>query len=469
MNNTKYSNQLLYGFFITLASLCMFVIVNLLFYYGAESYDTILFNLLVLVTFFTVFIIWNSSFTESLVDPINLIIYAQFIFLGSNSVLKLLKISSKDFFFGFSLTNNDYNLTNALISLGVIVFLAGAIIGQIQIKKKKSRDVKIIFRENYFKKAGYTILFIGVFSLLIDFDVSWLTTSYRNFGSPTIWRYLWTLCLPTSGFMLMSINNKRVAKTGVVSLLLVSFLYMLMGNRGYAISIFLVLLWLYNNSIKRISKKKFLIISILIVLLSSLFFQMKSYALIEKLSFAMYFSLMEESPIISLFQEGSVTFRTIIYTVKYIPEIKGYQFGMSYLWALTTMIPNIFGTPIHPAHYFYEGPSEWLRWNFSPLQAETGQGFGFSMIGEAFYNFGIIGVVIIMFLFGYCISRLSKQDLANKKVFHKIILSIVLYNSIWGIRNTASSIVRDMTWQILLVIVATLFIKLITKPKQNNS
>lgn len=458
-------HQTLVSFFVGLMSIGLFLIVNLFFHYETESINSMFFHALVLITFIFTFIIWNSYFSESIVDPINLLLYAQFIFLGSNSLLKILSIDSKDFFVGYTLTSNDYNMTNALIILGILFFLLGAIIGKI--KKTYIRDTirKVYFRNSYFDKSSIFILIVGIIALLLDFDKTWLIASYREFGPTTIWKIIWSTFLPVSGFVLMSSEKKKLIKVGFWVLLLLSFLYIMMGNRGYSISLLLVLLWLYNNSVKKISKKKFIVISLVIISVSSVFFQMKSLTLVEKLDVYRFVDMDSTSPIISTLQEGSVTYRTLIYTVKHIPDMKNFQLGSSYFWAFTTIFPNVFGTPIHPSLYFYEGPSEWLRWNFAPLQANIGQGFGFSMIGEAYYNFGVFGVSVVLFLLGYSISKLSiKSQIINNR-FNTIMLSILFSNIIWGIRNPASSIMRDIAWQLLVVFIVTSFIKLVSKSK----
>jgi oligosaccharide repeat unit polymerase len=470
MNGVKTNNKTITLFFTLVISIGMFFVSNILFYYGVGSYSTIFFNIFVLFTFIIIFVIWNKIFSESIVEPINLLIYVQFIFLGSNPLLKILGIESNDYFVGYNLTNNDYNLTNVLISLGVIFFLLGAIIGKI--KKNNIAEVakKVFFKNIYLQWSGFLILIVGVCSLIIDFDIRWLISTYQNFGSMTIWRLLWTICLPSSGFLLMSVKSKKIIMIGFLVLLFLSGVYILMGNRGYSISILLVLLWLYDKSIKKITKMKFLVISLIIVILVSIFFQMKTMTLIEKLNVLQYTKIMKESPIVSLLKESSVTYRTLIYTIKYIPNFKPYQLGASYFWALTTILPNIFGTPIHPAHYYYEGPSEWLRWNFSPAQAELGQGFGFSMIGEAFFNFGIVGVAVVMFLLGYFISRLSKLSKYNESGFYNVTLAVILSNIFWGIRNQLSSIVRDIVLQIIIIFIITIFVKLVfrSSPKKTK-
>lgn len=468
MNNLKKRNHRnLINFFTVLISISIFFIVNISFYYGGISDGSLYSHIMVLLTYILVFIVWNSNFSESIVDPINLLLYVQFIFLGSNSILKILRIESKDYFSGYPLSDSDFNLTNVLIILGIIFFLFGAIVGRMKKENLRSKAPRIFFKNSHFEGSGMLLFILGIIALLIDFDITWLYSAYRGFGARTVWKVLWTMFIPVSGFLLIASNKKKFIKFGLSVLFLLSILFILIGNRGYSISILLVVLWLYDNSIKKITKKNFLILSLLIIIISSIFYQMKSLTLIEKFDISQYLNIGETSPIISLLQEGSVTYRTLIYTVKYIPRVKKFQLGASYLWALSTAVPNVFGTSIHPAYLYYEDPSEWLRWSFSPAQASIGQGFGFSLIGEAYFNYGFIGVLIISFLLGYIVSRLSELSLTNEFGFNKVMFSIMLVNLLWGVRNSASSIVRDIIWQSLIVVIVTLFIKMISKNEKS--
>ena len=156
-----------------------------------------------------------------------------------------------------------------------------------------------------------------------------------------------------------------------------------------------------------------------------------------------------------------------MHTVQYIPENKNFDLGKSYLWGATTVFPNIFSDN-HPATSLRKSPSEWFKWTFNPIQAEKGQGYGFNIISEAYYNFGIYGVMFIMLFLGVFITKLSIWSQVAKS--NMVITSLLLHNIFWGIRNTFQSIIRSIIWEISILIVIYLLLNLLSKAfKLNNS
>ena len=87
-----------------------------------------------------------------------------------------------------------------------------------------------------------------------------------------------------------------------------------------------------------------------------------------------------------------------------------------------------------------------------------GQGYGFLVIAEGYYNFGLIGVAILMFFIGYLVSRLNMWAEVSKLRYPTVMLIILMNNILWGVRNCAQSIIRPIVWEkLLLVLVSLLF------------
>ncbi|MDC3411851.1 O-antigen polysaccharide polymerase Wzy [Terrihalobacillus insolitus] len=470
--NEKYNKSTnLILFLLGLTCLNLSLIVFMFMTFSFNFNDSYLSHLILVMTFILLFIIWNVWFSDSYVDIVNLLLAVQFVFFGGNSILKLFNFDSKDHFTGYALTDNDYVITNSIIILAILFFVFGAAISKT--KKGKIRIVtkKIVYSNDNLNISGLILLIVGMVSFLIDFDISWFVSSYKGFGETTLFRLLWSVCLPTSGFVYATSNKRHNKIIGFIVLLFISFLYILMGNRGYSISLFLTIVWLYDNQVKKISKVKLIFTSLLIIFIIGLFFQMKEFTIQQKLSiFDNIKNIQLESVFLSLFEESSVTYRTLIYTIQSIPLEKGFDWGLSYLWAFTTIIPNIFGTSIHPSLLYYQNPSEWIAWTYSPIQASLGYGFGFSNIGEAYFNFGLIGVIIVMFIFGFFIAKLSRSTNTNSlnQRYKIIITAILISNIFWSIRNSLSSVVRDAFYQYILLVIILVFIKMISKKKKKS-
>lgn len=469
--NIKYDkSQILVVFFLGITSFTTALSVVFIPLFNFE--DSFISHVLVVVTFIILFLLWNKWFAKSNVDIVNLLLLVQFIFFGGNSLLKVLNLPSKDYFPDYQTTHNDYILTNSIIILGILFFLFGATISSLKERNKKLFGGKFQYSNYHFDLAANMVFIIGAISLFIDFDLNWFNFSYKGFGETTIYKLLWGICLPTSGFLYATSNKKKYKFLGFIILIVLSIIYILLGNRGYSISVFLTTLWLYDNEVKKITKFKLSSISVVIIFVIGIFYQMKEYTVQQKLNFIGNLKNINFDYIfLSLFEESSVTYRTLIYTFKSIPIDKGYEWGVSYFWALSTVVPNVFGTSVHPSILFHQNPSEWLSWTFSPIQASRGYGYGFSNIGEAYYNFGIFGVIIIMFLLGFLMTGLTKNinnfNIQNNR-YIIIITSIFISNLFWSVRNPLSSVIRDVFYQYALILIIIIFINLISKKTYKN-
>ena len=106
-----------------------------------------------------------------------------------------------------------------------------------------------------------------------------------------------------------------------------------------------------------------------------------------------------------------------------IPESFGFHYGESYFFALLALIPNLLGgTHISVK---YAGLPQWLK-----TTLEMSYGPGYSMPAEAYYNFGWVGIFVMIF-FGRFVYKLINEDddMENSlKIFAKMGVFIVLFS-----------------------------------------
>jgi oligosaccharide repeat unit polymerase len=112
-----------------------------------------------------------------------------------------------------------------------------------------------------------------------------------------------------------------------------------------------------------------------------------------------------DNPIVSTVSEMGGSMATVAYTLQLIPDQKDFDRGFGYLYAFTTLVPNIFGTGVHPA-IAHGTPSNWLIWEVDRWTAERGGGLGYSFIAEAYYNFGWFLGLIALLIIGASIGKL---------------------------------------------------------------
>ena len=96
------------------------------------------------------------------------------------------------------------------------------------------------------------------------------------------------------------------------------------------------------------------------------------------------------------------TSQIITFTMELVPDVRPFANGQSYLNSLGSIIPNLFWDN-HPTAE--QNLSQWFVDTRFPDFAKTGGGFGFSMIAEAYLNFGWIGTPIVLAILGFLYTK----------------------------------------------------------------
>ena len=102
----------------------------------------------------------------------------------------------------------------------------------------------------------------------------------------------------------------------------------------------------------------------------------------------------------NIFAETGSSVRTINMTTSIVPGGQPYWRGWSYFQATVHIIPYLQG---RLAHILGAGPAKWLTYTIKGLDAG---GLGFSIAGEGYLNFGLIGVFFHMFFLGVLLRRI---------------------------------------------------------------
>jgi hypothetical protein len=150
-----------------------------------------------------------------------------------------------------------------------------------------------------------------------------------------------------------------------------------------------------------------------------------------------------DNPFVASVSEIGGTMATVAYTYALVPASKPFEDGLGYLYALTTVLPNLFWT-IHPA-IAYGTASDWLIQTVDPVGAAHQVGLGYSCIAETYLNFGWFGVTVAMTLIGFALAKLktlavhgTRRHVALVAVFTAFVLRFP--------RDESGSLVRAFVW-----------------------
>jgi len=163
-----------------------------------------------------------------------------------------------------------------------------------------------------------------------------------------------------------------------------------------------------------------------------------------------------DSPLIAAVSEMGGSLVTVVHTIRLIPSVRPFDFGGSYVYALSTAIPNV-GWDIHPAisHGLF---SDWLIKTVDPDTANRGGGLGYSFIAEVFANVGWYGTPFLLAGFGFLLMRLFQWGTDTSDSVRHALLAAFLAYFLMFVRGESIMVVRSLIWYSVLPYVAVCLI-----------
>ncbi|MCQ6534397.1 O-antigen polysaccharide polymerase Wzy family protein [Bacillus mycoides] len=131
------------------------------------------------------------------------------------------------------------------------------------------------------------------------------------------------------------------------------------------------------------------------------------------------------------------------YTIQFIPNMEGFRYGSTYLYGLSTIIPNLGQWDVHPATVNAQ-LSEWLQ-NMLGIS----YGPGYTMIAETYMNFGWFGISFAALegaLIGWLLSRVSRKTARSKPAVAAFIIIFLLINLQLLVRSSFVVAFRDFSY-----------------------
>jgi oligosaccharide repeat unit polymerase len=206
--------------------------------------------------------------------------------------------------------------------------------------------------------------------------------------------------------------------------------------------------WVFERSIRRIPRALILVLALLALLVFPLVRE-------TRLTGGQYRSLGDQidvlsnldDPLSSSVSEMGHSLVTVTHTMTLVPETRPYDYGESYLYALTTIIPNL-GWAVHPS-VSHGLLSDWLINTVDRVTAAAGGGLGFSFIAEAYLNFGTFGGPIWLGLTGFALVWLFLKADGNDPAKHAFAASFLSFLFVFT-RGESAIVARGLVWYALV-------------------
>lgn len=230
---------------------------------------------------------------------------------------------------------------------------------------------------------------------------------------------------------LFAANKDYKARRYIIlfTLLFCAFCDLYAGLRTSAMGILIIIMFLLHRLVKPINKLQFSVMVVGGYFLAVFLNVISDMRALSNRSIVMYLqqfllSSTSESPIVKIVTELGWSMFPLTAVMNLFPVSYPFACGTTYLYAFTSIIPNIGIWSVHPATLYSDGPN-WLMKALKMLY-----GPGFSVTAEAFRNFGWLGFIFITFL-GLFFAKLYLID--NKSTPNSrpdmFVLLLIIFNS----------------------------------------
>jgi oligosaccharide repeat unit polymerase len=429
-------------------------------------------------------LLWSWKFlTNNLFSPYTLFILAAMLFNSGQAFLEVFNLNDFIYLDG-KFTSQTILNTLFLVMISLTSLHLGALISITKIKKQRITvfDTKQLELSNQaVRLVGWLFLSISLIPtvyILKDALVTVVSSGYMGLyakdtatGFEASSQRLAGFLVPAALFLLAGSKGKKLQMLfSILIILSYSLMQFALGYRGWSVLPLIAAAWVYNKCIRPLPRT--LLISFGSVMLFIIFPLIK--AIRESsgsqrfdINFMINSYLSIDNPVVSIIREMGTVMNTICYTMNLVPYVRNYDFGIGYLYALLTIVPNLFWD-LHPsvARGTY---AHWLIWNVNPYIASRGGGIGYSFIAEAYINFGWLGTPIFMFILGYLFIRLVIWADSSNNPAKIAMLASFLSFFLFYVRDESTSIIRPLFWYSLIPYLFTYFFKSILKSKKSLS
>ena len=479
------------GNFLILSSLllCDLLYLNLPVDLPTESVIYLCSVVLVIVFIWS---LWSwRALTKSLFDPYAMFLIAAVLFNGGHAFLRVLRLDEGGVLEGgfVSVLHGAFSPEIALkslflVTLGLLAFHTGGLLsvpayGK-DMLKQTTRAVSTLPTAYALRLIGWGLLAVSLVPtiLVLKDQVALASTSgyfatmaeERAYGFAAAASKLSRFIIPASLFLLAGSKGHRfniMLSTVVVLSYSLTLLYV--GQRHGPVLLLFAYAWVYHRCIRPLPKT-FLASAaglVLLVVIPLIRVFRDDTVGEDRLSptglLDAYRSI--ENPFAFLLAEMGNSMKAVAYTVGSVPVDRPFDMGASYLYSLSTVVPNLFWE-VHPAAA--RGTlSQWLFETAAPTVADTEGyfGFGFSFIAEAYLNFGWYGAPLALGLIGFLLGKLvlwvaKSNDPARIAMLGAFAAAFLIYA-----RSDSQQVLKYLVWYALIPYAGVCGLRLLMRPR----
>ncbi len=284
-------------------------------------------------------------------------------------------------------------------------------------------------------------------SIVLDYGYIWL---YRRDDSASVVWALTGLLVPGILFVLAAAKETRWMQAFCVILAaLYAGVHLFLGSRATVVISGVAFAWVFERSIHRLPRALIVALCMIGLLAISFVRETRGASGRSRLTMDGQIEALSklQNPVVSALSEMGYSLTTVTHTLSLVPASRDFDYGTSYLYAASTIVPNL-GWDVHPgkAHGLL---SDWLVQTVEPAVAASGGGLGYSFIAEAYLNFGWVGGPICLALVGFAFTRLFLMADNGDPARHALVASFLASFLVFA-RGESATVVRGVVWYALI-------------------
>lgn len=258
----------------------------------------------------------------------------------------------------------------------------------------------------------------------------------QSYGAAGLVKVLAFFLFPAFYLCLVGFKDNRYFTTFIFSFaLFYSLIKLGMGARLVALVPFLILISLWDSTIKPVNRKLIYVTAVLMIVV--VFPALSLLRVGGELNQESGVTLM----LFHIIKEMSDSISPLVWVMQRVPWEFDFLYGQSFVLAASTAIPNLFWD-VHPAKA--GSLALWLVNEVNPWIAERGGGYGFSIFAEMYLNFYWLGMLPLLVISVF-ITRLAqiKANPINTAFCFACFLGIMLWP-----RGELVAVARFILWNV---------------------
>lgn len=410
-----------------------------------------------------ILLILNFLYTKKLLTPINIIFLCFILFQYGLPILYAIDPNYSNWYLQQMSTSSLIN-NNFFSIICIETFAFGLIIAK---KKQKEVEVKNNFLSDSNNKMIFSfskllLIITGVIAIPLGLYVSYLGIihgyNYVKMDSMHIYngitRFAQEFFVAANILCIVFSNNKQSKRTYMILALVYAIILIFSGARTMSLAIILVLVFVKSEDDIKSKAKRTIFIALGIVLLAFIGSMVAEQRLNGNVSNSSIIKTTE-----SVVEEMGFNFTTINFVESFVPSTKNYQYGITYIKSILCLIPKTLDPTNTIENINRTLPefelSDWLASKYGNLYSF---GVGYSVIAEAYYNFGFFGFISV-FIQGLIIGKImGNSNDKNKTKFQKYVEYILLFALLTYPRRSFLTLLKCIEYYIVFIILAIFLI-----------